>query len=218
MDVLLIDSDAPRRVGVAQHLAMAGHRVTISSSIAETREILQFIRRKSAAPDVVVIEEALLTADKTDFREEIGDRFAGMIWVPLRPDLSLRWLADWVQKAASWGPDRRRKPPFHRKRVLLVETDSAARAMMWSRLTSQGARVAACSSFAGARAISAGWNARRLTPDLIVSPIDAPGGDGISFFLETQRRFPQVRWMISSKDQPAWATHSGRRAGTDGPS
>ena len=55
MDILVIEGAAPRRVAVAQYLLRAMHRVTISSSIDEAREILQFITKKSEAPDAVVI-------------------------------------------------------------------------------------------------------------------------------------------------------------------
>jgi hypothetical protein len=137
MDVLLIDSDPLRRVSVAQHLADARHRVTISSSIAETREILQFVEDRSDAPDIVVIEAALLATDTSDFRGETGARFPGTPWVPLRPDLSPRWLTDWMEKMAALKTVKVAKPSQRRKRVLRVETDSAARAVIWARFRSQ---------------------------------------------------------------------------------
>ena len=97
MDILVIEGTAPRRVAVAQYLLRATHRVTISSSIEEAREILQFITKESEAPDVVVIGERLASRDDTSFREETADRFPGAVWVPLPSDLSLQWLRDWLQ-------------------------------------------------------------------------------------------------------------------------
>ena len=46
MDILVIEGVASRRVAIAQYLLRATHRVTISSSIEEAREILQFITKK----------------------------------------------------------------------------------------------------------------------------------------------------------------------------
>jgi DNA-binding NarL/FixJ family response regulator len=101
MDVLLIESDALHRVSVAHHLSRSGHRVTISSAIEEAREILQFIRRSSEAPDVVAIAEGLLSSDSTCFRNEIADRFPHAAWIPLPANLSLRWLVDSLHKEAT---------------------------------------------------------------------------------------------------------------------
>jgi DNA-binding NtrC family response regulator len=108
MDVLLIESAARRRVSVAQYLSRSAHRVTISSSIEEAREILQFIRMSSEAPDAVAVAEDLLSCDGTSFRDEIGDRFPDAAWIPLPASLSHRWLGDWLQKAAIRTP--RQKP------------------------------------------------------------------------------------------------------------
>src|SRR5262245_28122876 len=110
MDVLLIDSDSLRRVGVARHLANAGHRVTISSSIDETRDILQFVSDTSAAPGVVVITEILLMAAKTDFRNEVTDRFRGMLWFALQTDPNLGWLTARLLKESSLRAAGRRGP------------------------------------------------------------------------------------------------------------
>ena len=45
MDILLIENDARRRIAAADRLAMAGHRVTLSSSVREAREILRLKSR-----------------------------------------------------------------------------------------------------------------------------------------------------------------------------
>src|SRR5258708_6720190 len=116
MDVLLIESDVLRRVSMAHYLSRSAHRVTISSSIEETREILQFIRRSSEAPDAVAIAEDLLSSDGTSFRDEIADRFPHAAWIPLPADLSLGWLVDWLHGAATRAarPNTRSMPRFHR--------------------------------------------------------------------------------------------------------
>src|SRR6266852_8094097 len=134
MDVLLIESDALRRVSVAHHLSRSGHRATISSAIEEAREILQFIERSSEAPDVVAIAEDLLSSDSTCFRNEIADRFPHAAWIPLPANLSLRWLVDSLHKAATRTAPRNtrsisrfrrapRIPEGERAHLLVVQGD-----------------------------------------------------------------------------------------------
>jgi DNA-binding response OmpR family regulator len=201
MDVLLIEGDARRRVSVAQYLARATHRVTISSSIEEAREILQFITRSSEAPDAVVIGENLLIADSTGLREEIADRFPKAVWVPLPPTLSLHWLGDWLQKAATRPARQNRKSTPRVSRILLIETDRAARAAIGAHFASRGTKLRICPSFKSARATIAQWAARGVTADFIVSPVAATDEDGITFFLDAKRRFPGARWIISDTDR-----------------
>ena len=52
-DILVVVGNRDRRVAVARHLTGCGHRVTISSSIDEAQEILQFITHRAAAPEAV---------------------------------------------------------------------------------------------------------------------------------------------------------------------
>ncbi len=96
MDILLIENDARRRIAAADRLALAGHRVTLSSSVREAREILRFVEDDADAPEAVVIAEALEMADRTRFHEEMADRFPDACWIPFRPDLGLDWLQDWL--------------------------------------------------------------------------------------------------------------------------
>lgn len=206
MDILVIESVAQRRVAIAQYLLRATHRVTIASSIEEAREILQFITKKTEAPDAVVISEVLVVRDATSFHEEIADRFPEAAWVPLPWDRSLQWLGDWLQSTANRTAARRRRSVARGSSVLVVETDRAARAAAHARFASEGAMVRTCSSFKGARETMAKWSVRRMRPDFIVSPIQGRDGDGISFFLDAKRRFPDARWIISDaseKDQVA---------------
>jgi DNA-binding NarL/FixJ family response regulator len=61
--------------------------------------------------------------------------------------------------------------------------------------------VRTCTSFKGARETMAKWSVRKMRPDFIVSPIQGRDGDGISFFLDAKRRFPDARWIISDADE-----------------
>jgi len=206
MDILVIEGVASRRVAVAQYLLRAMHRVTISSSIEEAREILQFITKKSESPDAVVIGEGLASQDATSFREEIADRFPEAAWVPLPSDRSLQWLSDWLQGMAKRMAVRRGRSVVRGSSVLVVETNRAAREAAHARFASEGAMVRTCTSFKGARETMAKWSVRKVRPDFIVSPIQGRDGNGISFFLDAKRRFPDARWIISDageKDQIA---------------
>jgi DNA-binding NtrC family response regulator len=201
MDILVIESTASRRVAVAQYLLRATHRVTISSSIEEAREILQFITKKTEAPDAVVIGDRLAARDATSFHEEIADRFREAAWVPLPSDRSLQWLGDWLQAMANRTAARGRRSMAHGSSVLVVETDRAAREAAHARFASEGARVRTCASFKGARETMAKWSVRKMRPDFIVSPIAGRDGDGITFFLDAKRRFPDARWIISDNGE-----------------
>jgi DNA-binding NtrC family response regulator len=201
MDILVIEGAASRRVALAQYLQRANHRVTISSSIEEAREILQFITKKTEAPDAIVIGDWLASRDATGFHEEIADRFPEAVWVPLPSDRSLQWLGDWLQRAANRMTARRRRSVARGSSVLVVETDRAAREAAHVRFASKGATVRTCASFEGARETMAKWSGHRMRPDFIVSPIQGRDGDGISFFLDAKRRFPDARWIISHADE-----------------
>ena len=212
MDILVIESVAQRRVAIAQYLLRATHRVTIASSIEEAREILQFITKKTEAPDAVVISEVLVARDATSFHEEIADRFPEAAWVPLPWDRSLQWLGDWLQSTANRTAARRRRSVARGSSVLVVETDRAAREAAHARFASEGAMVRTCSSFKGARETVAKWSGRKMRPDFIVSPIQGRDGDGISFFLDAKRRFLDARWIISHADEKEYAGASRSQA------
>jgi hypothetical protein len=75
MDILLVEGDARRRVAIGQHLTHCGHRVTISNTIGEAREIVHFIKYKVEAPNAVIVAENLLRRGGAEFRAELGARF-----------------------------------------------------------------------------------------------------------------------------------------------
>jgi len=198
LDILLIESDAHRRVAVARHLARRGIRVTISSSIGEADEILRFVTHRSAAPQAVVIGESLLTKAMA-FRERLDVRFPGTRWVPLPYDRDLGWLADWLDGPARPQPVRAqsaRKPRPAPVRVLLIEPDETLRDVIAARLISRGECVTACSSLCEARAALLPLFDTGHAPHAILSRVSLPDGDGIGFYLAARQRLPELRWIL----------------------
>ncbi len=202
MDVLLIEGDARRRVAVADHLSKCRHRVTISSSIREAREILQFVQSKEDEPDAVIVSEALLAKGGEAFHEELAERFPAANWVPLPHDRSVVWLSDWLEKVRGMPSRRGYKGPAPRLDVLLIESDDARRHATSEYLSRCGDRVKECRSIAEAtEALSApAWRSRG--PHAIVSRVGLADGCGINFFLTAKQRFPRTRWIVSTAQQP----------------
>lgn len=193
-DILLIEGNRHRRVEVARHLAGCGYRVTISSSIDEAQEILQFITHRDAAPRAVVIGEDLLGEGGCTFRDSLDARFPGICWIPLPCDRDLGWLADWLDRPAVRPAGRRQS----RLRILLVEADDTVRDAMAARLASHRHHVIACRSLNEANEALAIASSREQVPHVIASPVVLPDGDGISFYLAARRRFPDIRWNVTS--------------------
>ena len=50
-----------------------------------------------------------------------------------------------------------------------------------------------------------------MRPDFIVSPIQGRDGDGITFFLDAKRRFPDARWIISDDGEKEYAVRRALR-------
>lgn len=193
-DILLVEGNRDRRVEVARHLAGCGYRVTISSSIDEAQEILQFITHQDAAPRAIVIGEDLLEKGGCTFRESLDARFPGIGWIPLPCDRDLGWLADWLDRPAVRPTGRHQS----RLRILLVEADDTVRAAVAARLASHRDRVIACRSFNEANEALAIASSCEQVPHIIASPVVLPDGDGISFYLAARRRFPNIRWNVTS--------------------
>jgi CheY-like chemotaxis protein len=184
LDILLIESDAHRRVAVARALARRSNRVTISSSIEEADEILRFVTHRAAAPQAVVIGENLLTKAMA-FRERLDGRFPGTRWVPLPSDRDLGWLTDWLDA-----------PQLAPVRVLLIEPDAILRDAISARLIARGECVSACSSLQEARAAMLLLFDTGHAPHAVVSRVSLPDGDAIGFYLAAQQRLPQLRWIL----------------------
>ncbi len=193
-DILLVEGNRSRRVEVARHLARCGYRVTISSSIDEAQEILQFITHQDAAPEAVVIGEDLLEKGGGTFHESLDDRFPGICWIPLPCDRDLGWLADWLDRRAV-RPTGRHQPGL---RILLVEADDTVRDAVAARLAPHRDSVIACRSLNEANEALAIVSSCEQVPHIIASPVVLPDGDGISFYLAARRRFPNIRWNVTS--------------------
>jgi DNA-binding NarL/FixJ family response regulator len=201
MDVLLIEGDAARRVAVAHHLAGCQHRVTISNSIREAREILHFVECKADGPDAVIVSEGLLTRGGEAFREELAVRFPAANWIPLPHDRSVIWLSDWLEKVSGMPGRRGVKGAAARLDVLLIEADDSRRRATSDFLSRRGDRVKACRSIAEATEALAAPAWRGKGPHAIVSRVGLSDGCGINFFLAAKKRFPRMRWIVSTAKQ-----------------
>jgi CheY-like chemotaxis protein len=212
LDILVIESDAHRRVAVARTLARRNNRVTISSSVEEADEILRFVTHRAAAPQAVVIGENLLTRAMA-FRERLDGRFPGTRWVPLPSDRDLGWLADWLD--ASARPVMARPQPANRPqsapvRVLLIEPDDILRDVISARLISRGECVTACSSLQEARAALLPLCDTGHAPHAVVSRVSLPDGDAIGFYLAARQRLPQLRWILITPPERGTEHHRVR--------
>ena len=197
MDILLVEGDARRRVAIGQHLTHCGHRVTISNTIVEAREIVHFIKYKVEAPNAVIVAESLLPRGGAEFRAELGARFPATNWIPLPHDRDLEWLADWLEKV-SVRPSRPAAPRGMSKLdVLLIESDDRLRGAIAARLAARGERVGACRTLREASDALAVVTDRDAAPLVIISPVGFTEGDGISFYMSARRRFPDIRWLVS---------------------
>jgi DNA-binding NarL/FixJ family response regulator len=185
MDILLIEDNDHRRTTLLKDLLGRGHRVTPSSSIDEAREILQFVSSDETPADVVVVGHELMTEDGFEFRQELHRKFASTRCVVLPADRSAAWLADRLGQLADDGLD-----------VLLIEADDSRRAAMAAHMTDRGDQVRACNSVAEAEdALAKAEHA----PDVIVSDMNLSDGNGLSFYLAASRRFPEIRWIITTE-------------------
>src|SRR5471030_54900 len=217
MDILLVEGDARRRVAIGQHLTHCGHRVTISNTIVEAQEILDFIKYKVEAPNAVIVAESLLPRGGAEFRAELGARFPATSWIPLPHDRDLDWLADWLEKV-SVRPSRPASPrDMSKLDVLLIEPDDRLRRAIATRLAARGERVGACRTLREASDVLAVITDRAAAPLVIISPVGFTEGDGISFYMSARRRFPDIRWLVSlppSKRKASVLTFSPSRPPT----
>ncbi|HYC64648.1 MAG TPA: response regulator [Reyranellaceae bacterium] len=80
--------------------------------------------------------------------------------------------------------------------ILLIEDEPALRAEILEHLIRRRHRVIAVGSLA--EALEALDGAGGTVPDAIVSDIRLPDGDGVHFYVENARRFPNTRWILMS--------------------
>lgn|GEM_PF-2821518 len=207
MELLLVEGDPARRVVLARHLCGCGHRVTLASSLAEAREIMAFVRNGAGCPAAALVSEDLLGRRGDAFRAELAARFPRLAWVPVRGDVDLTWLADWLRRTAARPvrPLRQARPARATGTgrrcldILLLEPDEEVRREAARRLGAQGDRVVAHASLAAARRELD----RALPLDVLVAPVRLGEDETISLFLAAQERRPALRWIVSSAPQPA---------------
>jgi DNA-binding NarL/FixJ family response regulator len=184
MDILLIEDNDHRRVALLKDLLGRGHRVTPCSSVDEAHEILQFILPHETPAEVVVIARELMAEGGGDLQREINERFIGVRWISLPANRSGAWLA---REIACPGLD-----------ILLIEADDYRRAMMIAHMAERGDRVVACRGLIDAQDTLAG---RHRAPNAIVSDVSFADGNGLSFYLAASRRFPEIRWIVTTAPQ-----------------
>ena len=77
--------------------------------------------------------------------------------------------------------------------VVVIEDEPATLELIVGYLARGGHRVQGCANLADAtRAIS------NLRPDVIISDVGLPDGNGATFCMENARRFPQAKWLLMS--------------------
>jgi CheY-like chemotaxis protein len=86
--------------------------------------------------------------------------------------------------------------------VVVIEDEPATRDLIVGYLTRRGNRVTGCPTLAeAARAL------RALQPDVVVSDVGLPDGNGAAFCLENAPRLPRTRWLVMSA-QPDMLRHT----------
>ena len=193
MEFLLIESDSSRRVIIAKHMCRLGHRVTLTSSIAEARDLLGFLRTKTENPSAVLIAEELLGRRSDSFRADLAARFPNVAWVPVPHDVDLDWLHGWLDRTAVRQTQARQRQAARRRLdILFVEEDPGVRREVARRLAARGDRIVACASIARARQEIA----KALPLDVLIAPVRAGEEETISLFLAAQKRRPSLRWIV----------------------
>jgi len=208
MEILLIESDACRRVTVAKHLASNSHSVTIASSVGEAQEIMRFLTNETASPRVVIIDEKLHRGEGCELRAEFAVRFPRTNWIPLRADLELDWLARWLDLLAARDSKTRRRKGAAALDVVLIEADEVLRKIMGRHLALWGDRVTACGSLAEAKKALSALAARGSAPRAMVSQVAIGEEDAIGFFLAARQRHPELRWIVVTPPQPRPQIHA----------
>lgn len=161
--------------------------------------MLGFVSSEIEAPEAVVIDTDLLGAEGEELREHLGRHFPATSWVPLPPDLSLDWLGEWLSKQAMRRGSTDAATGGRRLNILVIEAEPVLKGFMVSRLAARGDRIRACGSIESARKALTGMCRRGHRPDVIVSSVEQPDGNALSFFLESRRHCPDLRWVVSCR-------------------
>jgi DNA-binding NtrC family response regulator len=77
--------------------------------------------------------------------------------------------------------------------VVVIEDEPATRDLIVGYLTRRGNRVTGCGTLA-----EAAQALRVLQPDVVVSDVGLPDGNGATFCLENMLRLPRAKWLIMS--------------------
>jgi len=184
MDILLIEDNDHRRVALLKGLVSRGHRVTPCSSPEEAKEMMRFLSPREAPADTVVIASELMAEGGAELQHELDERFIGIRWIALPADRNVTSLA---RELAFPGLD-----------VLLIEADDYRREAMIAHMAERGDRVTACRCLEDAHDTLAGT---RRAPHAIVSDVSFADGNGLSFYLAASRRFPEIRWIVTTAPQ-----------------
>lgn len=208
MDVLVIHDEAISRVRVARALQAAAHRVTLSESVDEAEEMLKFVESEKEAPAVILIAEKMLGERSAHLRRRLAERFDELMWIPLRHDLEVGWVARWLEKLESAGVRHRRRDALN---VVLLEANHGLRRAIAGSLTASGDSVVACGSVAQARTFLESLANRDMTRGenwVLVAPVICRGAESISLYLAARRRLPNLRWVVLTPDKQAAAKGS----------
>jgi CheY-like chemotaxis protein len=90
--------------------------------------------------------------------------------------------------------------------IVVIEDEPATRDLIVGYLIRRGNRVTGCSTLAEATQAL-----RDLQPDVVVSDVGLPDGNGADFCLDNVPRLPHARWLIMSA-QPDLLQHTRRLA------
>lgn len=84
--------------------------------------------------------------------------------------------------------------------ILLIEDDATLRAELLDYFTRRRHRVTACATLADATEFIERSDSL-LAPDAVLSDINLPDGDGVSFYVANAPRIPKARWVLMSGDR-----------------
>jgi DNA-binding NtrC family response regulator len=88
--------------------------------------------------------------------------------------------------------------------IVVIEDEPATRELIVGYLIRRGNRVTGCSTLAEATQAL-----RDLQPEVVVSDVGLPDGNGADFCLDNVARLPHARWLIMSA-QPDMLQHTRR--------
>jgi DNA-binding NtrC family response regulator len=77
--------------------------------------------------------------------------------------------------------------------ILLIEDDVEQRGEILEYMLRRRHRVTACASIS-----EAGEALDGALPDAVVSDVQLPDGDGVTFYVNNARRVPDARWILMS--------------------